>query len=360
MSASALATALSLPTIARLPGAWKSGTLSRQLHVARGLARAVALTLHNSAAFRLVFPEQAPALSGAAEVRVHQRLAELYELDWRNVEEGLYPREIASGFPWLDLLRSYPRLALDAPSMRRRVRRNAYDEVPELARDYPAYYRRAFHYQPNGYFGLGSAAIYDTQVELLFGGTADVMRRQVIPPLTRAFGGRPGKLRLLDVACGTGNVLRMLATTFPGAHLYGVDLSPHYIAFARRRLSEVTPLSLLVENAENLPFVDGHFDAVTCVYLFHELPARVRSRVISEMARVVRPGGLVVLEDSVQIADAPELAERLDFFPVQFHEPFYRNYLRDDMEARVRSAGLELLEVRQAFISKVFVARKPG
>ena len=50
---------------------------------------------------------------------------------------------------------------------------------------YPAYYRRTFHWQTDGYFTEHSAEVYELGVELLFRGTADVMRRQIIPPVTR-------------------------------------------------------------------------------------------------------------------------------------------------------------------------------
>lgn len=44
---------------------------------------------------------------------------------------------------------------------------------------------------------------------------------------------------------------------------------------------------------------------VTCIYLFHELPPEVRAKVAKEMARVVKPGGMVVLTDSAQLGDRP-------------------------------------------------------
>jgi ubiquinone/menaquinone biosynthesis C-methylase UbiE len=119
-------------------------------------------------------------------------------------------------------------------------------------------------------------------------------------------------------------------------------------------------VSLLAENAEQLPFPPAHFDVATSVFLFHEVPGDVRARILSEMARVVRPGGLIVLADSVQFCDSPQLESELRSFPARFHEPFYASYARDDLAQRARDAGLEVVEERNAFVSKVVVARKPA
>ena len=338
---------------------FQQGDLATRAHVARGVARALALTLHNTAFFGLVLPGGRLRPTPAEQAELRHRLAELFEEDWRNVENGIYPASLANDFSWLKLLGSYPRLLRDAPGLRRRAMRNEFDDLPPGIESFPRYYQRNFHYQTDGYFGLDSAAMYEPQVEILFTGTANAMRRQVLPPLVRQLRGRDvSVLKILDIACGTGPVLRMLAGTFPNARLYGCDLSPHYIAHARAALADILPLSLVAENAEHLPFVDGYFDAATCVYMFHELPPAVRSVVLKEAARVLVPGGLLVLADSIQLADAPVLRRHLEHFPEQFHEPFYRQYVRDDLGARFAEAGFDVIEVGQHFVTKVIAARK--
>src|SRR5262249_26106375 len=125
---------------------------------------------------------------------------------------------------------------------------------------------------------------------------------QIIPPITRfvraAGGGRP--LRLLDVACGTGRTLHQIGQAHTDLRFYGIDLSPAYVQLARRRLVHLAEVALAVENAEALPFADATFDIATSVYLFHELPRNARRNVVRELFRVVRPGGLLVIEDSAQ------------------------------------------------------------
>src|SRR5438552_11224711 len=296
--------------------------LSRRFYVRSRTAR--------TAALRIAYVAYASTLNGGrtrrpepeAAASLRRRIEELFEEDWEDAEEGLYPRELIDALPWREYALAAPKLLADLPRTRDRIRQRRHDELPaDLGPRYPAYYTRNFHYQTGGYLGHTSAELYDLQVELLFGGTADAMRRRLIPPVVRfardqglsgSTNGRPRKL--LDVACGTGHLLRMLGAALPGARLFGVDLSPHYLAWARQKLPRELDVSLVCENAEHLPFPDSHFDAATNVFLLHELPAEFRARILGELARVVRPGGLAVVADSLQLSDAPELHRELHAF----------------------------------------------
>jgi ubiquinone/menaquinone biosynthesis C-methylase UbiE len=307
-----------------------------------------------------------PKISMEVIQALRRRHAALHAADLANVEAGLYPRELLFGFPVRAYLRAFPRLVLDGRNVMRRHRRNDWKDLPPVAVDkdrFPAYYRRNFHWQTDGYFSDYSAEVYDLGVELLFRGTADVMRRQIIPPITRFIRGAgvaPEHMRLLDVGCGTGRILRQLATTHPRLRFHGVDLSPFYVRRARHNLADVAEVSLAVENGEALPYADATFDIVTSVYLFHELPRNARRNVIAEMARVVRPGGLIVIEDSAQRADSPDIAEALDNFPAEFHEPFFADYLRDDLAAALESAGLTVTARESHLVARVVVAERPA
>jgi ubiquinone/menaquinone biosynthesis C-methylase UbiE len=300
-----------------------------------------------------------PRLSGAEIRAVMRRRDELHTRDLANVEAGLYPRELLFDIPVGRYVRALPRLLRDTPRMVRRKKAGAFRDIPAVDKQrYPAYYRRTFHWQTDGYFSDHSAELYELGVELLFRGTADVMRRQIIPPVTRAVRAAGGarNMRLLDVACGTGRTLHQLAVAHPELRLYGVDLSPAYVRLARRRLAEV---ALAVENAEALPFADAAFDAVTSVYLFHELPRNARRNVAREMFRIVRPGGTVIIEDSAQLAESAEIASALRAFPGEFHEPFYADYLEDDLAELLREVGFAIESVEPEFVAKVVVARRP-
>ncbi len=116
---------------------------------------------------------------------------------------------------------------------------------------------------------------------------------------------------------------------------------------------------LLQGNAEELPYLDNYFHAVTSVFLFHELPGGVRQRVINECSRVTQPGGVFIICDSIQLPDAPEFKVMMENFAGIFHEPYYKNYISDDLVGRLESASLTNIETQVHFMSKYLIARKP-
>jgi ubiquinone/menaquinone biosynthesis C-methylase UbiE len=297
---------------------------------------------------------------------VEMRLEQLIDADWEDAEKGIYPISLVFDNPWDEFFRFYPTLCLDSVMIRQRVNRKQYQEFsPETdTTGYPSYYVQNFHHQTNGYLSDESANLYDLQVEILFGGTADPMRRRILAPLKQHFSLNPlpGRApRILDIASGTGRTLRLLRATFPKASLYGTDLSPAYLRKAGQLLSQNPgELPQLVQaNAEALPYCDNYFDAVTNVFLFHELPAAVRQQVINEAFRVLQPGGIFVVCDSIQALDAPEAQAMMDNFAEIFHEPYYRHYTTDDLNARMTEAGFTQVETQNHFMSKYWVARKP-
>ena len=290
---------------------------------------------------------------------IRERYRELMERDLQNAAEGYYPRDLLFDMP---SRRRLARFVADVPRSRKRRQTRAWRDLPSDVNTsaYPPYYRRTFHWQTDGWFSKHSASIYDVSVEVLFLGSADVMRRQAIPHLVRASRSRGDEpLRILDVACGTGRFLGQLARAMPDHRYTGLDLSAWYLQEAREQLAGVRHLSIVEHDAEQLPFIDASYDAMTCIYLFHELPPRARGQVLREMFRVLRPGGLCVLVDAIQLVDRPELEPVLDAFHKSFHEPFFRNYIEEDLAARATQAGFQVETVENWHVSKVVVARKP-
>jgi len=269
-----------------------------------------------------------------------------------------------AALPPTEHLRRLRAMFADMPdAMRRRAERDA-GTARETASgadpDLPDYFKQDFHYQAGGYLTDESARLYDVQVETLFYGTAALMRRAALKPIAAAISGRDQRtLSLLDVACGTGRFLREIRLAYPAMHLTGLDLSQAYLDEASRHLGGLRPARLLAANAEHTPLPDAGQDVVSCVFLLHELPPQARHNVIGEAARVLKPGGTLVVVDSLQMGDRPGWDGMLETFPVRFHEPYYRHYAIDDLGARFRAAGLEHVETSLAFLAKEMVWRKP-
>jgi ubiquinone/menaquinone biosynthesis C-methylase UbiE len=289
---------------------------------------------------------------------------DLFAKDRANIEAGLYPAPNDIKFERaLSALKSSADFFRDLPRVdQRRLERNGV-EVREAARAagerYPTYYLQNFHYQTGGWLSEDSAKLYDTQVEILFGGAADAMRRIALGSLARAIRGTDQRrVKLLDAACGNGRFIAQVMDAFPRLPATGLDLSPAYCGKARKRLARWPQVEIVTGAVEQAPFEEASFDAATCIYLFHELPPRVRREAAREIARVLKPGGALVFADSIQTGDAADLDRMLEYFPVGFHEPYYSSYLGEDLIALFGEAGLAHEETETAFLTKVMRFRK--
>jgi ubiquinone/menaquinone biosynthesis C-methylase UbiE len=292
-------------------------------------------------------------------------LPELYELlkkDAENIAAGLYPADVLKPeTPYKHFLR-YPRIIFDGYFVsKRRREKKAHDfneEAYEFLKEVPEYYQRNFHFQSGGYLTGHSADLYEHQVEILFAGAADAMRRLILPPLKEKFPGEGEGLHFLEVAAGTGRLTRFVKLAFPKARITVMDLSDPYLKKARENLADFNRLDFLQGAAESLPFPEGSFDAVYSCFLFHELPLEIRRQALTEGLRVLKPGGFYGFVDSVQKEDAREFEWALERFPVDFHEPFFKNYLMNPMEGLMIHTGFKDVKAVRGFFSKAVVGRK--
>lgn len=289
--------------------------------------------------------------------RIRAAFLDLFAKDRANIEAGLYPApDDVKVQRALSTLRNSARFFQDLPNVDARRLQRVGTEVRAEGKDgrYPTYYLQNFHYQSGGWLTEESAQLYDTQVEILFGGAADAMRRIALGSLARALKGRDQrKVKLLDLGCGNGRFLSQILSAFPRIPATGLDLSPAYCDEARARLAAWSQVEIVQGAAEQAPFEAESFDAATCIYLFHELPPRVRRDVAHEIARLVKRGGVLVLADSIQTGDAPDMDRMLEYFPIGFHEPYFSSYVNEDLAALFGEAGFDLEENETAFLTKV-------
>jgi ubiquinone/menaquinone biosynthesis C-methylase UbiE len=292
---------------------------------------------------------------------IYADMAKLFLQDLANVEAGIYPVPADHDGSPLDLIRRSRIFFDDLPNIHRRREGRAHSEVlDETTRGVrPRYYLQNFHYQSGGWLTEKSAELYDTQVEILFNGSANAIRRQALPPLHEVFSGRDQrKLKVIDIGCGTGRFIDALKQVWPKLPVLGIDMSEAYIRHAMRYLRRRSRVSFSVAKAESLPVANESHDALVSIFLFHELPPKVRRAAIRECARVLKPGGRLVLVDSLQRGDRPDYDGLLDLFPQSYHEPYYRSYLEEDFAKLAGGYGLIHLRNVNAFISKVMVFDK--
>jgi ubiquinone/menaquinone biosynthesis C-methylase UbiE len=191
------------------------------------------------------------------------------------------------------------------------------------------------------------SASYDKQMQFF---------ERLLAPDSRAWVCGQAVGDTLEVAIGTGLNLPHYAD---GVRLTGVDFSPAMLALARDRAERLGRQADLREaDAQQLPFAAGSFDTVVCTYGLCAIPDDARA--VSEMKRVLRPGGMLLLADHIAGAAWPTRAvQRL--FEVVTVRLQGEHFLRRPLHL-VLAEGLEV-ERRDRFklgLIERLAARKPG
>ena len=123
------------------------------------------------------------------------------------------------------------------------------------------------------------------------------LQRRYEAPLFERLGGRTEGLRVLEIGCGRGVGTEIIFRRFGAREVHAFDLDPDMVGRARRRLSSFPPerLRLSVGDAAAIEAADASFDAVFDFGIIHHVPEWRRA--VSEVARVLRPGGRFFFEE---------------------------------------------------------------
>ena len=147
--------------------------------------------------------------------------------------------------------------------------------------------RRARHYNAR-WHTFNERTLGETLAMIDFAALRSVAERLERPP------------RVLDVACGTGILLKELLERVPGVEAYGVEASADMLAQARIALNghprvQLKQVEVGAGETANLPYARGSLDLITCTNALHDMPEPVG--MLEGLTRLLAPGGQLVVED---------------------------------------------------------------
>jgi tRNA (cmo5U34)-methyltransferase len=146
----------------------------------------------------------------------------------------------------------------------------------------------------------------DTYLELIREEVPDYERLQA--QAAAATGTRA--MRILELGIGTGETARRVLARHPGASLVGLDASPEMVDRARHLLP-YDRVELRVARVED-PLPDGPFDVVISALAIHHLDGRGKAQLFGRAARVIAPGGRLVLADVIVPEDPSDVVTPID------------------------------------------------
>ena len=174
-----------------------------------------------------------------------------------------------------------------------------------------------------------SAAEYDSSFDGRF---VKVMYQPLLEELKKEEKGK-----LLDVGCGTGNVLCKLING--RRELYGIDLSENMVEESRKRLKGDADVK--IADAEHIPYMDNMFDTLVCNASFHHYPHP--EKVLREMKRVLKNGGKLLIGEGYVIQPFRTLLN----FCFRFSDSGdFHSYGKHELVRMLKADGFHISEVK--------------
>jgi ubiquinone/menaquinone biosynthesis C-methylase UbiE len=289
-------------------------------------------------------------------------LIDLIEKDAENIAKGLYPATVLSPeAPLFHLLR-IPKIWFENLKLARKI--NPHSDQNQKKSDYlfdiQKHILRNDHKAISEYLSPGAGSLFEHQTEMLMAGGVDAMRRLLLPELKKAFPYSRGEgLKILELGCGTGRLTRFVKLTLPKAKIVAYDISYPSLKKAQQRLKDLERIDFIQGDGSELQFQNEKFDAVVTSFFFHELALEQRHKVIHEAYRVLKPGGLFGLVDSLQKEDSEGLSWAAHRLARESNTPHFMNYWNHSMEGLLQYHQFVSIYTTSGFLAKSVCSRKP-
>jgi len=230
-------------------------------------------------------------------------------------------------------------------------------EIEDKTIEYPEYYLKPFHAYSEGNLCWLAACeaesatysmalrvwpkeriTYETAQARLRDSYTDALREHI-----KAHGtGEPKKI--VDIGCSVGISSEYISNAFPEAEMTGMDLSPYMLAVAAYR-DEGKPGSerrrWVHGKGEDTKLPDNSVDVVSLAFVIHECPESATRALMTEAARILKPGGTFVMTDNNPKSPVIQGLPPALFTLMKSTEPHSNEYYTIDIEAALRDAGFE-------------------
>ena len=158
-----------------------------------------------------------------------------------------------------------------------------------------------------------------------------------------------GHEKILDVACGTGALEKLLVARHPTFDIVGIDISEKMLVVAREKLKEYPNVIFKIGRASEIPFPAERFDFVVCASSLHYFDDPEKS--LSEIYRVLIPGGKAIILDWCRDYFICRICDLL----LKVLDPAYQQcYNQEELRRFLEQAGFRVLSEQRLRLQLVW------
>ena len=207
----------------------------------------------------------------------------------------------------------------------------------------PYYYKNIdIHTQPGSYHAEFAGFLYHWMIGpfLVHRDDQDEMGWQLARGVPQK-----GYRDILDLGCGIGKSTFPYCDLYPDANVTGIDYAASMLKYGHQLAQErEKSVSFHQALAEDTGFEDESFDLITAIWLFHELPAKVRDQVVTEAYRLLRPGGVFAIMESPPFKNLEQDYSKLSSFLLdstgrRMSDPYIPGFFKEDRVEMFKRGG---------------------